>query len=184
MPIKRYEEFEYNRINEDTTSNLIQQKNSLTKQINDLQKKLLDVQAQLVNTQKQTLNQNPEAQIPMQENFGPEENWNLEPLPQGADVIDASYTFTRMGKGELYVNYTAGGMEEAVDAEIDDFEEFIDEYIKDNFERHDPALRRFVRYDEDPHSGYFDYEDFWDSLDRQTQKEVIINYLRKKNLLS
>jgi seryl-tRNA synthetase len=174
MSILRFEQF--NPINEDTVSNLTQQKNSLSQQINDLQKKLLDVQAQLVAAQKQTLNQNPQAQIPMQESS---EAGGWEKLPAGIQIKHASYRSIGGGQGILEVQYVHEGTDEHVEADVDDFEDYLEYEAINDFDKED--LKRFHRTEGATH--YFATEDFWDALSDDTKKQIIVEYLKKKNLL-
>lgn len=182
MAVLRYEQFYFSAINEDTTSNLIQQKNSLTKQINDLQKKLLDVQAQLVNAQKQTLNQNPEAQIPMQEHVD-SAGVEFDTIPAEAEIKHVGYYFGKNESGEINVQYTLNGQDHEIETTVTDFEEYLADMAQSDYD--EDEVGRFFKKDYDGEwYTYFDTEGFWNAFKPHDQRSIILDYLKKKNLLA
>lgn len=173
MPILSFNEF---NVNEDATSDLIQQKNSLAQQINDLQKKLLDVQQQIVVAQKQTLAQNPQSQIPMGEAM------EHGSLPQGSHIVHADYYFPRK---ELYVRFSIPGQEEhgEVEANVDDFEDFLDDEAS-QLEPEEIKHYQSKEYDGDSHYIHFNMERFWDETDQHDKNRIIHQYLVKNNSIA
>lgn len=174
MPILSFKQF---TLNEDATSDLIQQKNSLAQQINDLQKKLLDVQQQIVVAQKQTLAQNPQSQIPMGESI------EHGSLPQGARIEHADYYFNQK---ELYVRFSVPGQEEhgEVEANVDDFEDFIEKEASEEDDQE--SMRRYYskEYDGDSYYRVFDLEAYWEDTDQNTKNRIIHQYLMQNNAIA
>jgi hypothetical protein len=172
--IKSFDKF---AVNEDTTSNLVQQEQSLTQQINDLQKKLLQVQAQKVAAQQQTLAQNPQTQIPMSESL---EDAMPTHIPKGSHIINAEYY---PKSKEIYVHFTHEGKEHEYEADAPGFEDFLSDYIASTYDRDELQSYYQEDRDEDGKFIWFNQERFWEQTEPKEKVDIVTRFLTKQNAI-
>lgn len=202
--IPKYNEFKSTHINEDDTSNLINQKNQLTQQINDLQVKLLNVNQQILTAQKQTLSQtqsqNPQTQtqLPVSEmgNYTKhhiEPKGSLDPIADGPgyDIIDYGISPTT---NNFFIAYTQDGDGPDVptkDIEVPhaEFLDFVEKWAKSN--HYSGLVHHYEEEDDSDFTGEqgwskgrssMNVERFWKDLDHNDQETLVKDFMKQKNI--